>query len=95
MTSPYYTGDAVPLKFTVTDKDGAVNPSLAMVYILMPGNRVSNGVEATIDGNEVSYTVPSDITQRYGKYKAYFVCTLTYGERTHKIEFSVRKNPGG
>lgn len=91
--STYYTGDAIPLKFTITDKDGAVNPSLAIVLIQKPSNKVSNGVEATIDGNAVSYTVPSSITQEAGNYKAYFVCTLAYGDRTHKIEFNVTGNP--
>jgi len=89
----YYTGDAVPLKFTITDKDGAVKPSLVMVLIQKPDNTVSNEVEAAIAENEVSYTVPSSITQQKGNYKAYFVCTLSYGERTHKIEFNVIKKP--
>jgi len=93
MSVPYYSGDVVPLKFTITDADGAVNPSKVVVLILMPGNEVSNGVEAAIDGNAVSYTVPATITQIAGHYKAYFVCTLASGERTHRMEFKITKNP--
>lgn len=89
----YYTGDSVPLKFTISDKDGAVNPSKVMVLILMPNHGVSSSAEAALDGNEVSYTVPASITREAGSYKAYFVCSLSYGERTHKIEFNVTKNP--
>ena len=90
----YYTGDVVPLKFTISDAEGAVNPSAVNVIILKPGNEVTEAT-AAIDGNEVSYTVPPSVTQKDGHYKAYFVCTLTAGERTHKIEFDITRNPGG
>ena len=93
MSAPYYTGDSVPLKFTVTDADGAVNPASCVVHILKPDNTYIDNTAAAVDGNEVSYNVPASVTGMRGVYKAYFVLTLSYGERTHKIEFSVIMNP--
>ena len=94
MTAPYYTGDDVPLKFTVSDADGAVNPSSCVVYILKPTNNYITGTGVAIDGNAISYNVPGSITDIRGLYKAYFVLTLPSGlERTHKIEFTVVTNP--
>jgi len=93
MTAPYYTGDGIPLKFKVTDADGVVNPTNCTVHILNPGNALAEG-ETAIDGNEVSYNVPGVMTGKGGGYKAYFCLTLPSGlERTHKIEFTVIKNP--
>ena len=94
MTAPYYTGDGVPLKFTVSDKDGAVNPSACEVAILTPNNALIDETPAAIDGNTVSYNVPASVTDTDGLYKAYFILTLPSGlERTHKIEFTVIANP--
>lgn len=93
MTAPYYEGDGVPLKFTVSDADGAVNPVSCDVYILKPHNTVVEA-EPAIDGNKVSYNVPGTTTDTGGHYKVYFIMTLPSGlERTHKIEFDVRVNP--
>ena len=89
----YYTGDSVPLKFTVTDSGGAVTPSAAKVGILKPSKVETAEVNATIATNTISYTVPASVTDEQGLYKAYFRLTLTYGERTHKVEFSVIANP--
>ena len=94
MTTPYYTGDTVPLRFTVTDANGAVNPSSCVVVILKPNRTVTSETDAVIDGNEVSYNVLASVTNVSGVYKAFFVLTLAYGERTHKIEFNVTKNAG-
>ena len=92
--TPYYTGDGVPLKFKVTDIDGAVNPSSCAVVILKPHNSITDEVPAAVDGNVVSYNVPASVTDEQGLYKAYFVLTLPSGlERTHKIEFTVITNP--
>lgn len=91
--SAYYTGDAVPLKFTISDADGGVTPSAAKVTILKPGNQLTDEVGATIDSNEVSYTAPGSVNDMRGLYKAYFVCTLSYGERTHKMEYTIIVNP--
>lgn len=94
MTAPYYTGDGVPLKFTVSDRDGAVNPSSCKVIILTPHNSLTDEVDAAIDGNEVSYNVPGNVTNAQGTYKTYFILTLPSGaERTHKREFTVIVNP--
>lgn len=92
---PYFTGDTVPLAFTCTDEDGAVNPVSATVGILAPGNLWITPVSATVVANLVSYNVPNTVTDSDGHYKAYFVVTLSYGERTHTIEFDVKVNPGG
>ena len=89
----YYTGDTVPLSFNLTDASGAVNPSAATVEILKPHNETTTAVNATIDGNVVSYNIPASVNNEGGHYKAYFVCTLSYGERTHKIEYDVIANP--
>lgn len=90
---PYYSGDTVPLKFTITDDQGAVNPSAVVVEILKPHNTLITGTNAGIDGNVVTCNVPAPVNDEQGHYKAYFVCTLSYGERTHKIEYDVIKNP--
>ncbi len=92
MSVPYYTGDTKPLKFTIDDDDGAVNPISVDLTILQPNKSILED-EAAVDGNEVSYTVPGTTNSQAGHYKVYFVCTLTYGERTHKIEYSVVSNP--
>ncbi len=89
----YYTGDSVPLRFTVTDSAGAVTPSAATVAILKPHNTLTDEVNATIATNIITYTVPGSVTNESGHYKAYFVLTLSYGERTHKVEFDVKPNP--
>ena len=88
----YYTGDTVPLKFSITDAAGAVNPSAVAVEILKPHNTVITGATAGMDGNVVTYNVPASVTNEQGRYKAYFICTLSFGERTHKIEFNVIAN---
>lgn len=94
MTAPYYTGDGVPLKFTVSDKDGAVNPTSCKVIILTPHNALTDETDAAVDGNEVSYNVPASVTDVDGLYKSYFILTLPSGaERTHKIEFKIVVNP--
>lgn len=96
MSLPYYTGDGVPLKFTVTDADGAVNPSDCVVHILKPTNEYITDPTVAIDGDEVSYNVGGTATNQTGLYKAYFVVTLPSGlERTHKIEFYIIANPEG
>lgn len=92
--APYYTGDNVPLKFTVSGKGGGINPLAAKVIILTP-NAPTEETNATIDGNTVSYTVPTSVTDKSGRYKAYFVLTLPSGIRTHKIEFKVKTNAEG
>ncbi len=94
MTSQYYTGDGVPLKFLVTDSDGAVNPSACDVLVLKPDNETCDSCTAAIDANEVSCNVGGSVTDKGGLYKVYFVLTLPSGlERTHKIEFTVVNNP--
>jgi len=93
VTAPYYTGDTVPLKFTITDSDGNVNPSAAKILILKPDNTMTAETDATRDGNAVSYNVPANVTEAEGMYRAYFICTLSYGERTHMIEFTINRNP--
>jgi hypothetical protein len=93
MGAPIYTGDAKPCKFDVTDADGAVNPSSVAVEILKPTNSLLDGGTAGLDGNVVTYTVSGNVTDEEGIYKVYFICTLSYGERTHKIMFPVVRNP--
>jgi len=91
--SPYYTGDSVPIRFTITDVNGAVNPISSTVEILKPDNSLTTITNASVNSNIVIYTVPATVTTLQGHYKAYFVNTLSYGERTHKIEFDVKVNP--
>lgn len=93
MSAPYYTGDSVPLKFTVSDDNGDVNPTACVVTVLKPTNEIAE-CTAAIDGNEVSCNVAGSVTVAKGIYKAYFVLTLPSElERTHKIEFNVALNP--
>lgn len=93
MSVPYYTRDSVPLKFTVSDADGDVNPTACEVNILKPTNEAATGT-AAIDSNTVSCNVPGSVTTTQGLYKAYFILTLPSElERTHKIEFDVIANP--
>ena len=94
MTLPFYTGDNVPLKFTITDATGPLTPTVVTVEILKPDNQKTSPIEAGIDDNQVSYDVPTSITDVDGKYKAYFVITLPGGLiRTHKIEFDITSSP--
>lgn len=91
--APYYTGDNVRLGFTITDADGAVNPSVAQVKIVKPDDSVTDIVEATIKGSEVSYIVPIDVTDLAGVYIAYFELTLPGTLiRTHRMSFSITQN---
>lgn len=95
MSTPYFTGDGVPLKFTISDATGGITPSAVSVTILKPNNSVTDSVPAGIDENQVSYDVPGSVTDIDGRYRAYFVNTLPSGvERTHMIEFEVIRNPG-
>ena len=89
----YYTGDSVPIRLTLTDADGAVNPSACAVTVLKPDNSLTTEASATVNANVVTYTIPGTVTTLKGHYKAYFVNTLSYGERTHKVEFDVASNP--
>lgn len=94
MPAPYYTGDNVPLVFTVTDDDGAVVPTAVDLQISKPDGTVPDIEDAVIDGNEVSYTVTTGTTDMAGGYKAFFVLTLPNGNiRTHQVSFSVVANP--
>lgn len=95
MSTPYYTRDGVPLKFTVSDENGVVNITSSKVVILKPHNEAVDGVDAAVNGNEVSYNVPGSVTTISGTYRAYFVCILPSGsERTHQITFEIKRNPG-
>lgn len=96
MSAPYYTGDAVPLKFKISNAMGAIKPSSVKVIILTPTNGLTEEVDATIDPDEpyeISYCVPGSVNVLQGLYKTYFVNTLSCGERTHKIEYKVAINP--
>ena len=93
--APYYTGDEKPLKFEVTDANGVVNITSSIVKILKPNNSETEGVEAAVDGNVVSYNVPGSVNSVPGAYTAHFVNILpSGGERTHKIRYKVEANPG-
>ena len=90
----YYTGDSVPLAFTITDKDGGVEPNSVQVDMLKPGNQfIEDCSTPVIESNKVSCVISGDLTNVGGLYKVYFVCALSYGERTHKMEFRVTVNP--
>lgn len=92
--APYYTGDVVPLKFTISDATGAITPLAVEVTIQRPNHVLTESIVADIDSNQVSYDVPISTTTQDGIYKAYFVITLPGGLiRTHKIEFKVIRNP--
>lgn len=95
MVEPYFKGDNVPLKFKITDALGNVNPSVVKVIITRPRNRTqpTSPVNADIDGNTVSYLVPSTVTTADGEFHAFFVCTLPYGIRTYQMNFRVYNNP--
>lgn len=90
---PYYTGDNVPLKFTCAESGSPVTPTVAKVSILKPDYSLVAEVDATINGNEVSYKVPTTVTDKAGNYKAYFTLTILSQERTHIQYFEVVSNP--
>lgn len=95
MAEEYYTGDTIPLKFTITDADGAVNPTQAKVTIIKPDNTAIPEEDAIINDNEVSYLIPVEVTNLSGVYKAFFVCSLPDSQvRTHKMQVTVIDNPG-
>ena len=82
------------LKFLISDAQGSVTPTAAKVVITKPDNTSLDEVDATIDGNEVSYIVPIEATDMAGRYTAYFVLALpNIGIRTHSIDFVVGVNP--
>ena len=90
----YFTGDNVPLKFKVTDAEGNVNPSAVNVIIRKPHTMaLTEPIPAGVDGNTVSYLVPTSVTTNVGEYHAFFVCELPYGIRTYQMNFSVLSNP--
>ena len=84
----------MPLKFKVTDALGDVNPTAAEVVIYQPRHRaLTNSVDAAIDGNTVSYLVPTTVTMGAGEYHAFFVLELPMGVRTYQMNFTVQDNP--
>jgi hypothetical protein len=89
----YYTGDTVPVKFTLTDANGPVTPSAVTIQVLRPDSGVVGVSEVFIDDNLVTCYIPGGVTIIAGVYKAYFACMLSYGERTHKVEFLIKANP--
>ena len=89
----YFTGDNVPLKFTVTEGGVPVTPTVAKVTIVKPNFSMTAEVNATISSNVVSYVVPASVTTLQGYYEAYFVLTISGNERTHKMLFNVVVNP--
>jgi len=90
----YYTGDTIPLKFTITNADGPVNPTVVKVIIEKPDKTQEDEEDAEISENEVRYTIPSLVTDISAVYTAYFVCTLPNNQtRTHVIHSSVVDNP--
>jgi len=90
----YYTGDTIPLKFTITDADGTVNPSSVKVTVYKPDKSEEAGADAEIIANEVSYTISGSVTDISGVYSAYFVCTLPSSQiRTHMMQATVVDNP--
>ncbi len=94
MVAPYYIGDSVPLKFTITDENGPVNPTNADVKIVKPDDTVVTGYSGSISGNEVTFTVPSSVTDTPGRYTVFFELTLPGSLiRTHPIEFDILWRP--
>jgi len=96
MTAPYYIGDAFPIKFKISDTSGAIKPSAVKVIVLTSYNTLTEEANATIDPDtpyEVSYTVPGSVNVKGGHYRAYCVCSLSYGERTHEVKYDILKNP--
>ena len=94
MAEPYFTGDNVPLKFKITDALGDVEPSAVSVIIYKAKSRTAtDGDDAEIDGNTVSYLVPVSVTSEESTYRAFFICTLPSGIRTYMMSFNVRENP--
>ena len=94
MAEPYYTGDNVPLKFKVTDGLGDVIPTATKVVIYRPRHRaLTEEADATIDGNTVSYLVPTTVTTGSGEYHAFFILNLPMGIRTYQMNFTVKDNP--
>ncbi len=89
----YYTGDNVPLKFTCAESGSAVTPTAADVTIYKPDGAAVAETAATINSDEVSYTVPTSVTTVDGEYKAYFALTLSSLKRTHMMTFRVVSNP--
>jgi len=93
MPSPYYTGDAVPLEFNVFYKEEAEPVTSATVTIRNGHNLMYDEDDAIVDGNTVTYTVPSSVTEIPGEYAAWFICVFSYGERTHEMIFNILPNP--
>ena len=95
MGEPYYTGDNILIKFTVTDSSGGVNPTGAVVWLYHPETTVYEELgSADIDDNVVSYLVASEKTSHGGQNTFYIILQLpVYGERTYRVTKELIRNP--
>ena len=85
----YYTGDNIPLEFTIWQSSTPKTPSAATVVILKPDRSSTNSANATIVTNTVSYSVPTSVTTLEGIYTATFTLTIDGNTRSKKMRFTV------
>lgn len=93
--APHYTGDNVKLTFTVFDARAELEPTSGTAQIQKPDETILDPETATIEGNKVTYIVPTTVTDSAGSYSCYFELTLPGNYiRTHKIAFNILENIG-
>lgn len=96
MAAPHYVGDDILISFVVLESGQAIVPSSATVVVYNPKGKVVKEDNARIDNNEVSYIIPSEVTNIEGTYRAIFSVILPGEvERTHPVETNVQPLPGG
>lgn len=99
MSSPYYTGDSVPLGVSVTENDTSLEIISAKVTVYEPDHDVKliDNADASIGGdddNEATYLLAKGKTTKAGRHYAYFICQFSGNrERTFEIMFEVYDNP--
>ena len=94
MSAPHYVGDDVAVSFVVLEAGQAIVPMGATVTVYNPRGKVIKEDSATIDKNEVSYTIPGDVVDMEGTYKAVFTVRLPGGvERQNPVEVDVKPLP--
>lgn len=93
MAAPIYTGDNAPLKFECWEGDTPKTPSSVAVIVYNKSMVVTASGSGGIDGNEVSFTVPTTGTTTPGEHHVFFICTIGGLERTHMMIFDVLPNP--
>ncbi len=94
MSSPFYIGDDIPLRFAVLEEGKPLYPTEVLVAVFNPiGGLVEEGI-ATMRENIVNYTIPSRVTIESGEFTVVFKVRLfNLGIKTHTMKAEVNALP--